>query len=199
MMWPKFDEFSMWAAREANDDPRKFMSGLEAERAHAARIPAQYKTAEFKALAKEWDKKLAADGFEDAEADQRDGKNLYGPWGALYALDSARTYANNQHSLTADLFTMMSHWMDRARWRTRRERQFFYCRAQGDELRDTYDRHPARQDDMVYRSFVESQLRMQHDMLDVNLAEIDEEQAAELVAEDRDPADRIRMLKELLS
>lgn len=141
------------------DAARRVDRRREAEREDKA-TPACFKTQEFKDLAASWDKALARDGFVDIEKPE-------GPYTARVLAHEEQRYKHNITARTADLYTLMEQWMGQARWRTRKERQWFYGLSQGMTLAEVRREYPSVPEDCSYSSLQQRMLKEQKLMLQI--------------------------------
>lgn len=119
-------------SREDDDRPRYRRLDPAREAAREERdTPAVFRTQAFKDLSTEWDKILARDGFVDIEKPENS-------FAGLAELAFHQRYRANVDGRTADLYTLMEHWLSTNRWRTRRERQWFYAAMRGHNGREIH-------------------------------------------------------------
>lgn len=100
-----------------------------------------FDTDEFRALRAEWYAKLKADGFDDIE-ENRD-EPAFDVDSAFRDFDYRRAEQRAKDlSGAAAYYTIAQQWMDRGRWRSRRERFYFNEWAFGRDIKDIHANHP---------------------------------------------------------
>lgn len=131
-----------------------------------------YELPEFKALQAEWYQKLKDDGFVDIEAPGVDPltEDDDRPFRIFdFMRESDRHHVASDRG-TAEFYTIAEQWLDRGRWRSRRERWFFNEWAHGAELKAIRDRHPI-ESPITYDWMVKTFRALREEMLMVTKAE----------------------------